>query len=914
MSRLAQVLEQRGEEIIQRWIDRVRDRVAPGGESRVELQNSMPLFLRQLIATLRGESHQDQSSPAEGHNPVGREHGAQRYRLGFELGAIVREYGLLRDLLLELLTQERLQVSLDEVRLLTNFVGTAIAEAVEEHARRQEHARQQELRRSEAWLTTVLRSIGDAVLVTDAHGRAVFLNPEAEALTGRRAEEARGEPLTRVLRLLDEATLAEVACPLERLGRGEAERGAPRLLVRPNGTHVPIDEHMAPMHDEDGRLIGAVLVLRDVSEKRRQENELRTFKTLVEASSDFIAISNPRGQVLYMNPASWRLAGFSSAEQACATPLRDMFTPRSWDTMMREAAPQTLLGQNWEGELVMRHAVSGEALPLAVRTTALKDARGQVELLASINRDLREHKRQEAERERLRARAEAERERLNALFQQAPVCIGVIRGADVTIEVANPRLCGIWGRTQEQVVGKPLLEALPELTGKGFDALLRGVMATGVPFVATELAVQFARGPNGALETGYFNFIYQALHDTSGDEGVLIIAHEVTELVLARREVETLLHHTQASEQSQIAVLDALAAQSLVAVSYQRGPEHVYQMANPLYRTLLDRDVVGRSLRQALPELLEQGFPAMLTRVYDSGVPVLSREHPVHVNQGATKPPHEFLCDFTYQPVRAADGGVDGILTLAVDVTEQVRLRREAERLAEEERTRRDFEQHLIGIVSHDLRNPLSAILLGLQVLLRREGLDARTVQTLVRLHASTERAVRMVRDLLDFTQARLGGGLKIERVPLDLHTLVRGVVEEFQLTHAERELRLEQDGDGHGQWDEDRIAQLLGNLVANALKYSPADTPIRVRGGGDEGGVWLQVHNGGAPIAPEALSRLFQPLQRAVEGSDKAGRSVGLGLYIVEQIARAHGGDVQVRSCAPEGTTFTVRLPRGAA
>jgi signal transduction histidine kinase len=283
------------------------------------------------------------------------------------------------------------------------------------------------------------------------------------------------------------------------------------------------------------------------------------------------------------------------------------------------------------------------------------------------------------------------------------------------------------------------------------------------------------------------------------------------------------------------------------------------------------------------------------------------------VAQGHGGPLDERLFDLIYQPVRSPRGGIDGVLSLVFEVTEQVRLRQEAQRMAEEERVRRDFEQHLIGIVSHDLRNPLSAILLGVrQLLLRREALDARTIKCLERLHSSTERAVRMVRDLLDFTQARLGGRLKIERVPVNVHEVVRTAVEELQATHPERMLRLETRGEGSGEWDGDRIAQLLGNLVGNALKYSPAESAVAVLCVGGPEDVLLEVHNTGEPIAAEALPRLFQPLQRAVEGIDKTSRSVGLGLYIVEQIVRAHAGSIQVRSTAREGTLFSVCLPRG--
>jgi signal transduction histidine kinase len=243
------------------------------------------------------------------------------------------------------------------------------------------------------------------------------------------------------------------------------------------------------------------------------------------------------------------------------------------------------------------------------------------------------------------------------------------------------------------------------------------------------------------------------------------------------------------------------------------------------------------------------------------------------------------------------------------------RARQRAEALADELRERAGFEQQLIGIVSHDLRTPVSAILLGVTGLLRGEELSVRQTKSVMRIQSSAERAHRMIRDLLDFTQARLAGGIRIERRAMDLHALIQGVLEEIQAAHDGRELRFRRDGDGRGEWDPDRLGQVVQNLVTNALKYSPAGTPVRIEThAGEEGGVTLSVHNEGAPIPSGMLGRIFHPLQRASGEVDKAGRSIGLGLYIVKQVVDAHGGTVSVESSAGAGTTFTVWLPRHAS
>ncbi|HET9450837.1 MAG TPA: sensor histidine kinase, partial [Aggregicoccus sp.] len=131
---------------------------------------------------------------------------------------------------------------------------------------------------------------------------------------------------------------------------------------------------------------------------------------------------------------------------------------------------------------------------------------------------------------------------------------------------------------------------------------------------------------------------------------------------------------------------------------------------------------------------------------------------------------------------------------------------------------------------------------------------------------------------------------------------------------HPERDVQVEHEGDATGTWDSDRIAQVLANLLTNALAYSPPGSTVRVSTRGEAGAVRLAVHNEGRPLPPELLARLFQPMERGPHEHRGAGRSVGLGLYIVDQVVRAHGGSVEVTSTREAGTTFTVHLPRAAA
>ncbi|HMI91145.1 MAG TPA: PAS domain-containing sensor histidine kinase [Polyangiales bacterium] len=233
----------------------------------------------------------------------------------------------------------------------------------------------------------------------------------------------------------------------------------------------------------------------------------------------------------------------------------------------------------------------------------------------------------------------------------------------------------------------------------------------------------------------------------------------------------------------------------------------------------------------------------------------------------------------------------------------------ESTRLRDEAKDRALFAEQMIGIVSHDMRNPLSAIAMGAAVLTSGE-LSAGQQRVISRIARATDRANRLIADLLDFTQARLGEGIAITPEPIDLHAVIGEAVDELTSIAPGRALRHERSGEGTCSADANRLAQLVGNLVSNAITYGAPEVPVTVRSAIGVSSCSIAVHNGGVPIPEEARARLFEPMTRGTHTSSGL-RSVGLGLYIVRQIAKAHGGHTRVESSAADGTTFTVELPR---
>jgi signal transduction histidine kinase/uncharacterized protein YoaH (UPF0181 family) len=218
------------------------------------------------------------------------------------------------------------------------------------------------------------------------------------------------------------------------------------------------------------------------------------------------------------------------------------------------------------------------------------------------------------------------------------------------------------------------------------------------------------------------------------------------------------------------------------------------------------------------------------------------------------------------------------------------------------------------GVLAHDLRNPLGAILTAAQLAILREerGNGEKIGVPLTRIVTSGRRMARMVDQLLDLSRIRLSGGMKLEPRALGLHPLIRQVMDELQDSYPEAALVLEGVGNLEGEWDGDRLLQVFSNLIGNALQHGRPGRGVRIRADGSEGdSVRVEVHNAGV-VPPELVPRLFEPLSGSVPRADKS-RGLGLGLFIAAQIVRAHGGRIDVESSEAAGTTFSVRLPRVA-
>ncbi len=217
------------------------------------------------------------------------------------------------------------------------------------------------------------------------------------------------------------------------------------------------------------------------------------------------------------------------------------------------------------------------------------------------------------------------------------------------------------------------------------------------------------------------------------------------------------------------------------------------------------------------------------------------------------------------------------------------------------------YRDQFIGILSHDLRSPLGAIIAGAALLARATDDDARQARVASRILNSAQRMKRMIADLLDLTRTRLGGTIPLTTVDTDLQSVCEEVLLEIQGGHPDAIVHFESRGDVHGTWDSDRLAQVVTNLVVNAIEHG-GNRPVTLVASESGDRVKLTVHNEGPAIQPEVQQKMFEPLAR---GSSDGTQNVGLGLFIARAIVAAHRGDIRVHSAEQSGTTFEVTLPR---
>ena len=364
--------------------------------------------------------------------------------------------------------------------------------------------------------------------------------------------------------------------------------------------------------------------------------------------------------------------------------------------------------------------------------------------------------------------------------------------------------------------------------------------------------------------------------------------------------------------------LSELFARAPAGIAVVTGPQHVFEMVNPTYDQFTGlRDVIGKPLVEALPELRDQVFPSMLDRVYRTGEAEVGNEMLARLKRGADGTIEDAFFNFIYQPLRGDLGLTTGIMMFAYEVTEQVNARRRVEHLADELRAEHRRKDDFLAMLAHELRNPLAPISAAAEVLRQGHASDPRLRRTSEIVTRQVRHMATLIDDLLDASRVTRGI-VDVDRAELDLRDIVTAAVEQVAPHVEGRRQRLRvapmQDA-APVAGDRKRLVQVLTNLLDNASKYTPEGGAIDVALARDDAWTTLRVRDDGIGVASELRERIFDLFVQGPRSADRAQGGLGIGLALARRLVELHGGTLACASAgANQGSEFVIRLPRLAA
>jgi len=401
---------------------------------------------------------------------------------------------------------------------------------------------------------------------------------------------------------------------------------------------------------------------------------------------------------------------------------------------------------------------------------------------------------------------------------------------------------------------------------------------------------------HGRREDVYWTYSYSPIDEPTtagGIGGVLVVCTETTEQVLSEQRLS-------AAERRWRAMFD----QAPGFICILQGPAHVFEYVNERYSELIGRRaVVGKPLREALPEIEEQGFLAILDEVYQTGNPHTGIATPVHLERG---PSELRYLDFVYQAIRDSQGAITGVLACGFDVTERVLA---AQALEMSDRRKNEF----LAMLAHELRNPLAPIQNAAEFLSRTPPDDPRTPMLIGLIQRQVHHMTRLVDDLLDISRITQGR-IELKLEALDLAAVVREAIEPAQhLFDAKKHAfsaRLAAESVSV-RADRARLVQCISNVLANAAKYTDpgGSISLSVRRLGDMAEV--EVTDNGVGISAELLPHVFDVFVQADRSLDRSQGGLGLGLAIAQRLMNLQQGEITAASPGEgRGATFRLRLP----
>lgn len=480
------------------------------------------------------------------------------------------------------------------------------------------------------------------------------------------------------------------------------------------------------------------------------------------------------------------------------------------------------------------------------------------------------------------------REHMRTIIEQAPVGIAMLKGPAHVIEIANPAILHIWGRQGADVIGLPHRQARPELIGQPVYEWLDQVYATGKRKTNNEFTVSLSH--NGGLRQAIVNSIYQPIFAADGQvTGVLVILEEITEQVLARRK----------NEKDQHMLNLALDAGQLATFYYE--PESNLFAGNHLLHTWFGLAQAGQiDLSEALTAIIDEDRQRVTDAIRDSLSNESTGSYAIDYRIKAAHDAPERMVQARGQVLYDTAGRPVSLNGTLRDITEQKK----------DEQRKDDF----IGMVSHELKTPLTSLKAYLQLMQRAADEKTATMNR----HNALDKSLRQVENMTNMINGFLNvsrldaGKMVLNRADFSLKMLFAELQEEVLHTIQSHRIVFEALEDVVVYADREKISQVIYNLVGNAVKYSPAGSHIDLRYKIVDS-AWLQilVSDEGMGIAPDDQEKIFERYHR-VKGSKMGSiAGFGIGLYLCREIMSLHGGTIAVQQSDEQGTIFQLLLPR---
>ncbi|NUR18000.1 MAG: PAS domain-containing protein, partial [Gemmatimonadaceae bacterium] len=539
-------------------------------------------------------------------------------------------------------------------------------------------------------------------------------------------------------------------------------------------------------------------------------------------------------------------------------------------------------------------------------TTQLLEHEAEVGARRAVERLLRDS-------EEARAEAGAARDRSEAVLASIADAFYLL-DRDWRFIYVNDAAEPLLQTTRAKLLGHTLWEMFPGVIGSPFEGPYREAMATG--------RVTSAEAYFPPLGTWFDVRTYP----WAG--GLMVHFRDIGARKAAEAERERLVHALEV-ERARLAEVFRRAPSFIVAF---RGPGHIYDFVNEAYYQLVGhREIIGKPLLEAIPEIRGQGFEELLTRVYETGEPWVGREAPVKLQRTPGAPLEPRYLDMVFQPLTEADGTRSGVVVHGSDITEQVVARREVERLlgeserarAEAEQARREAESanrgksEFLAVMSHELRTPLNAIggyaeLLELGI---RGTVTPEQRADLARIQQSQRHLLGLINGVLNYARIEAGAvSYVVGDVPLGevLGTCEALVVPQMRARGLT--FRHTPAADGlHVRGDREKLQQIVLNLLSNAVKFTEPGGEVRLSCAASDGVVAIAVSDTGVGIAADKLASVFDPFVQVDQGLTRPHEGVGLGLAISRDLARGMGGELTASSTPGRGSTFTLTVPLAA-